>query len=132
MRIIPVERRGYSLFSPAAVNALTVSAFNRIRADEPENKSADWLATALCYAALAGARPALSISPKDPADATESLVFPPTLEVGVSGDSTVRFVDLASEKRPVEWALTFSQKGELLNVVHFATPSFAVTSIPVK
>jgi hypothetical protein len=132
VRIIPVERRGYSLFSPAAVNALTVSAFNRIRADEPENKSADWLATALCYAALAGARPALSISIKNPADITDSLVFPPTLEVGSSGDSTVRFVDLASEKQPVEWALTFSQKGELIKVAHFATPSFAVTSIPAK
>jgi hypothetical protein len=132
VRIIPVERRGYSLFSPAAINALTVSAFNRIRADEPDNKSADWLATALCYAALAGARPALSPHRKAAASATDSLVFPPTLEIGSLGDSTVRFIDLALDKQPTEWALTFNPKGELLKVDHFATPDFAATPIPAK
>ena len=132
VRVIPVERRGYSLFSPAPVNALTISAFNRIRADEPANKSADWLATALCYAALAGARPALTSAPKDSAGSNFPLVFPPTLEIGAFGDSTVRFVDLASARAPSEWALTFSSKGQLLKVDHFATPNFAVTPIPQK
>jgi hypothetical protein len=132
VRVIPVERRGYSLFSPAPVNAITISAFNRIRADEPANKSADWLATALCYAALAGARPALTSTPKDSAGADFPLDFPPTLEIGASGDSTVRFVDLASVRAPSEWALTFSSKGQLLKVDHFATPNFAVTPIPSK
>lgn len=132
IRVIPVERRGYSLFSPAAVNPLTVAAFNRIRADEPANKSADWLATALCYAALAGAHPAISPSPKDTKDAGSALVFPPTLEIGDLGESTVRFVDVSTERQPTEWALTFSQKGQLLKVDHFATPNFAVTPIPAK
>jgi hypothetical protein len=132
VRIIPVERRGYSLFSPAPVNPLTVSAFNRIRADEPVNKSADWLATGLCYAALAGARPALSVSPKESATPNSELVFPPTLEIGSFGESTVRFVDVATERQPTEWALTFSQKGQLLKVDHFATPNFAVTPVPAN
>jgi hypothetical protein len=132
IRVIPVERRGYSLFSPTAVNALTISAFNRIRADEPENKSADWLATALCYAALAGARPALTAPTKDSAATDVPLVFPPTLEVGSFGDSKVRFVDLAVQRQPTEWALTFNAKGELLKVDHFPSPSFSVTSIPAK
>src|SRR5580700_5396739 len=34
VRIIPIQRRGYSLFSPAPINALTISAFNHIRAEE--------------------------------------------------------------------------------------------------
>ena len=137
VRIVPIERRGYSLFSPAPVNALAVAAFNRIRADEPENKSVDWLATALCYAALAGAHPVLSSTKKDSPGGTISgslatLDFPPTLEVGASGDSTVRFVDVADERRPLEWALTFSLKGQLLKVDHFAAPNFAVRPIPAR
>ncbi len=136
VRVIPIERRGYSLFSPAPVNAITVAAFNRIRAGEPENKSADWLATGLCYAALAGAHPVLSATKDRPgaarAHSPATLDFPPTLEVAASGDSTVRFVDVADERRPSEWALTFSQKGRLLSVDHFATPNFAVTPVPAK
>jgi hypothetical protein len=56
VRIIPIQRRGYSLFSPAPINALTISAFNHIRAEE-HPKAPDWLGTGLCYAALAGAHP---------------------------------------------------------------------------
>jgi hypothetical protein len=132
VRIVAVERRGYSLFSPAPVNALTISAFNRIRADEPENKSADWLATALCYAALAGAHPAISPLPKDSDGADFTLAFPPKLEVGSDGESTVRFVDVATGVHDTEWALTFNPKGLLLSVDHFATPAFSVTPIPSK
>lgn len=132
VRIIPIERRGYSLFSPAPVNALTVAAFNRIRADEPENKSADWLATALCYAALAGARPAVTPSQKDPTGNNVGLAFPPTLEVDTNGDSTVRFVDVAPPRNPSQWALTFSAKGQLIKVDHFATPSYSAIPLPQK
>jgi hypothetical protein len=132
VRIIPIERRGYSLFSPAPVNALTVAAFNRIRADEPENKSADWLATALCYAALAGARPAITASKKDPAGNDAALAFPPTLELDDEGDSTVRFVDVDSTRNPTEWALTFNAKGQLLKVEHFATPAYSAVPLPQK
>jgi len=136
VRVIPIERRGYSLFTPAAINALTVAAFNRIRSGEPENKSVDWLATGLCYAALAGANPVLSSAKKDsaalsaPSASSAILDFPPTLEIGAFGDSTVRFVDVSGQ--PSEWALTFSPRGALLGVDHFATPRFAVTPIPAK
>jgi len=132
VRVIPIERRGYSLFSPAPVNALTVAEFNRIRADEPENKSADWLGTALCYAALAGAQPALSPASIDSSAAAMPLTFPPTLEIGSLGDSTVRFVDVAKQNQPTEWALTFSSSGQLLKVDHFASPNYAVTPVPPK
>src|ERR1035437_1701964 len=57
VRIIPILRRGYSLFSPAPINALTISAFNHIRAEEHPAKAPEWLATGLCYAALAGGAP---------------------------------------------------------------------------
>jgi hypothetical protein len=129
-RVIAIERRGYSLFSPAPANALTIATFNRIRADEPENKSADWLATALCYAALAGARPVILPVTKDSGGPDLALAFPPRLEVGNDGGTTVRFVDAATESHATEWALTFDPKGQLLKVDHFAAPNYAVTPIP--
>jgi hypothetical protein len=132
VRIIAIERRGFSLFSPASINALTVAAFNRIRSDEPENKSVDWLATALCYASLAGARPAVSAITGNSATADLPLGFPPTLEVGQFGDSTVRFVDVATPRQPIQWALTFSSKGQLLKVNRLASPAYAVRPIPAN
>ena len=57
VRIVPILKRGYSLFSPAPINALTISAFNHIRAEEGKTANSDWLGNALCYAALAGAQP---------------------------------------------------------------------------
>ena len=57
VRIVPILKRGYSLFSPAPINALTISAFNHIRAEEGEAANSDWLGNALCYAALAGSQP---------------------------------------------------------------------------
>jgi hypothetical protein len=128
VRIIPIQRRGFSLFSPAPVNPLTIAAFNRIRSSEPGN--ADWLATALCYAALTGAHPETASTPDKSPDASLSLSFPPTLEVGNYGESTVRFVDVASPRQPKEWALTFNGKGLLLKVTNSAVPAYTVKPIP--
>ncbi len=66
VRIIPIVRRGYSLFSPAPINALTISAFNHIRAEEHVDTTPEWLATGMCYAALAGAHP--QIGPPEETD----------------------------------------------------------------
>jgi hypothetical protein len=129
-RIIPIQRRGFSLFSPAPVNPLTIAAFNRIRLSEPENQNADWLATALCYAALTGAHPETTPTPDKSPDASLSLSFPPTLEVGNFGESTVRFVDVANPRQPKEWALTFNAKGQLLKVTNSAVPTYSVKPIP--
>jgi len=130
VRIIPIQRRGFALFSPAPVDELTVASFNRILADEPISKSSDWLATGLCYAALTGAHPLVAPSTKDAANANLALSFPPTLEVGRFGKSTVRFVDVANQKQAMQWALTFSGSGKLLKVEHFPTPIYAVNPAP--
>jgi hypothetical protein len=130
VRILPIQRRGFALFSPAPVNELTVASFNRILADEPIGKSTDWLGTGLCYAALTGEHPQIAASPSDAKTANPGLSFPPTLEVGRFGESTVRFVDFADAKQAMQWALTFSGKGQLLKVEHFPTPTFAVNRAP--
>ena len=94
----PSTRRGFTLFSPAPVNALAIAAFNRIRAEEPKGPPADWLATGLCYAALTEPRLAIALSPHEAPDADFGLSFPPSLEVGPLGESTVRFVNVASRE----------------------------------
>lgn len=130
VRLIPIQRRSYSLFSPAPNNPLTISIFNRLRANEPENQHPDWLATALCYAALTGSHPEISSEISNSSQADLMLSFPPTLEVGTDGDSTVRFVDAAANNHPREWALTFDSSGRLLRVVDFRSFDYSVKPVP--
>jgi hypothetical protein len=130
VRVIPVERRGFSLFWPAPVNELAVAAFNRIRAAEPAGPPPDWLSTGLCYAALTEPRLEISASPSTSPEANLALSFPPTLEVGVDGESTVRFVNVAEPRQPMQWVLTFDPKGRLVKVEHLPMPLYATTIVP--
>ncbi len=126
VRIIPIVRRGYSLFSPAPINALTIAAFNHIRSEEnsgAENSDAapDWLATGLCYAALAGAHPQIG-----PAEQTDFRKLPaaPTgrMVVPIDGGAVISFTDVSAALRPMLWTMTFNGKGKLLKATHSATP----------
>ncbi len=130
LRILPAARRGFTLFAPAPVNALAIAAFNRIRAEEPKGPPADWLAAGLCYAALTEPRLAIALSPHEAPDADFGLSFPPSLEVGPLGESTVRFVNVQAASQPMQWALTFDAKGQLVKVEHFPTPVYASRIIP--
>jgi hypothetical protein len=118
VRIIPIQMRGYSLFSPAPVNALTISAFNHIRAEEHPDGSSDWLQTALCYAALAGGKPQ-AWTPVDPPDG-QAFTAPMSsvLEIPVRGGAIIRFMDVSTMPRPRVWTMTFDGKGKLLKAGH--------------
>ena len=121
VRVIPILRRGYSLFSPAPVNALTISAFNHIRTEEHPANAAEWLATGLCYAALAGAHPQIgppeeSEIKKLPTAPTGSLVMAP------GGGAVISFTDVSAIPRPMQWTMTFDNKGKLLKATHAAEP----------
>jgi hypothetical protein len=105
VRIVPLLRRGYSLFSPAPVNAGTVAVFNRIREEEPRPQQ-DWLGVALCYAALAGADPW--------ADSQTYTSLNARLETFSAGGALVGFTDRASD---TDWELSFDPQGRLLKVV---------------
>jgi hypothetical protein len=116
VRVIPILRRGYSLFSPAPINALTIAAFNHIRAEEPETANADWLGNALCYAALAGSQP--EILPADAMPVPHKPVPALTAQMQVKrqthGVEEIRFDDAAARPHAMEWTMTFSQKGKLI------------------
>jgi hypothetical protein len=121
VRIIPILRRGYSLFSPAPINALTISAFNHIRAEEHPAKAPDWLGTGLCYAALAGAKP--EIGPPEETD-FHKLPSAPTgrLVIPIHGGAIIQFTDVSATPRYMEWTMTFNGKGRLLKATHSSAP----------
>jgi len=116
VRVVPILKRGYSLFSPAPINSLTVSAFNHIRAGEPETANADWLGNALCYAALAGAQP--EILPVDAMPAPHKPIPALTAQMRVQrqthGVEEIRFDDAAARPHAMEWTMTFTRQGKLI------------------
>ncbi len=117
VRIIPIQRRGYSLFSPAPINTLTLSAFNHIRAEEnPEQvpaKAPDWLGTALCYAALAGGHPRAASVSDDPASESLRVANTALLRVENNGGAVLSFTDVSAHPRPMRWTMTFDRNGKL-------------------
>jgi len=122
VRIIPIQLRGYSLFSPAPINALTISAFNHIRAeenpDQDPDKTPDWLGTALCYAALAGGHPQPAALTSDPAADKLPIASTALLEVSSNGGAVLSFTDVSAKSRPMRWTLTFDRKGRLIKGGH--------------
>jgi hypothetical protein len=126
VHIIPIVRRGYSLFSPAPIGALTIASFNRIRSEENAGASADWLGTGLCYAALAGANPqAETLQPGSAENVDIPATFPPTLVVTTDGGAVIRFADISATPHPMEWNMIFDHKGKLLKATH--APAYIVS-----
>lgn len=115
VRLIPVLRRGYSLFSPASSNAGTIAAFNQIRREDGAGPNAEWLETALCYAALAGSNPRIGALTGDAA-LSEPAPALAEMEVPVKGGAIIRFTDQDSRPRPTLWIMTFNSHGTLLKV----------------
>jgi hypothetical protein len=118
VRIVPIQMRGYSLFSPAPVNKLTISAFNHIRAEEHPDSAPDWLETALCYAALAGGKPVAWTASDPPAGEAFTVSMPSVLEIPVRGGAIIRFTDVSAMSRPRVWTMTFDPEGKLLKAGH--------------
>lgn len=124
VRLIPNLRKGYSLFSPAPINKLTIAVFNHIRAEEKYDLPPDWLGTGLCYATLAGANP-VATNPQA-ADALEKpLTMGPALRVFDTGGATIDFADIDAAPRPMEWVMIFDRKAHLVKATH--KPAYVAT-----
>lgn len=134
VRVVPILKRSYSLFSPAPINALTISAFNHIRAEEGEQANADWLGNALCYAALAGARPeilphAAVAAVHKPIPALTAML---DVELTAHGDEVIRFDDAAAQPHPMQWTMTFTRRGRLIKATHKRADLVTAKPVPQK
>ena len=114
VRVIPVRRRGYSLWTPTSQNSLTIHDFNHMVKESSLPK--DWLMTSLCYAALAGGHLRVALIPQTPAEEHYPLATPPMITVSNKGGAEIRFVDAGPATRRGEWVLEFAQNGELKKV----------------
>lgn len=132
VRIIPILKRSYSLFAPAPINALTISAFNHIRAEEHGSDKADWLENGLCYAALAGANPITAPPYAQPKLGRPVPAVSAVLAIEEKGGEVMRFADSSSKTKPVEWKLTFNYKGRLVKVAHTQAPMRVVHPVPAR
>lgn len=131
VRIIPIQRRGYSLFSPAPINALTISAFNHIRAEEPDDqRAANWLGNGLCYAALAGGHPRMPDPDQTPVPGKPVPALSAVLDVDGGGE-TIRFADEAAAPHPMLWTMEFTRRGRLIKATHTPAPLFGEKPVPL-
>lgn len=134
VRIVPIQKRGYSLFSPAPINTLTISAFNHIRTEEGESANSDWLGNALCYAALAGS--AARIRPEDAEPGVHKPIAALTaamdIEMQAHGMETLRFDDSAARPHPTEWTMTFTHNGKLVKATHRPAPLMTAQAVSQK
>jgi hypothetical protein len=130
VRIIPILRRSYSLFSPAPINAITISAFNRIRAEEKPETPESWVETALCYAAIAGGNPVAVRAGDASGPAGLPTASAPILTVEPDGGGTIRLPDASGQPRPVVWTMTFNKHGRLLSATRPVAEGPGVKPIP--
>ena len=132
VRVVPILKRSYSLFSPAPINAMTISAFNHIRTEEGQAVNVDWLGNALCYAALAGAEPQVATSDAAGTPHTRIPSATAMMEVGANGREIIRFVDVAAHPHAMEWTMTFTRSGKLIKATHKPAEMLRAKPVPQK
>ena len=132
VRIVPILKRSYSLFSPAPINAMTISAFNHIRVEEGQAANEDWLGNALCYAALAGAQPLIlkSDSWPVPHNPAPSLTAALDVQLNGKGQEVVSFDDAAARPHAMEWTMTFTRDGKLIKATHKTAGMLRAEPVP--
>jgi hypothetical protein len=130
VRVIPVRRRGYSLWTPVSSNALTINDFNHMVVEGQEGLSPDWLTLGLCYAALAGGHVRASLAAQTAAEEAYPLIAPATLTLAGKGGAEVHFADATPKTRAMEWVLSFAPNGRLLKVKHVATTLLVEKTVP--
>jgi hypothetical protein len=130
VRIIPILRRGYSLWSPAPVNTLTISTFNHIRDEEHVDQVSDWLGVGLCYASLAAGHQVEAFAEEEEAGLKYPTAMTPSIEISTLGGAIISFTDVSAAEHPMEWGMEFDGKGKLLKARHNSEPVATVTKVP--
>ena len=122
VRVIPVRRRSYSLWTSAPSNALTLNDFNHMVKEGGKGVDPDWLTLSLCYTALAGGHVRAALIPATPAEEFYPLFVPAKLTVSGKGGAQIHLADVTHYPEPkvkaMDWVMTFAQSGQLLKVKH--------------
>ncbi len=116
VRVIPVRRRSYSLWTPTSSNSITLNDFNHMVVEGGAGLTPDWLTLGLCYAALAGGhvRAALVSQTSD-----QFPLYPPArLVLDKDGTARVEFTDVTTGVPSMEWKMDFTRTGRLQKVKH--------------
>lgn len=120
VRVIPVRRHGYSLWTPSSSNELTIHNFNHmVKESETKTLPPDWLTLGLCYTALAGGHVRAALVAHSREEETYPLYMPATLRLEYKKDGPqIWLVDETPDVKAMKWSLTFSRNGQLLKVKH--------------
>ena len=130
VRVIPVRRRSYSLWTPAPSNALTINDFNHMVQEGHEGLSPDWLTLGLCYAALAGGHVRAALVPRTAADEVYPLFVPAKLSISDKKGAQILFADVTPHSKAMDWILSFDAKGRLLKVKHTVSAEILQRPVP--
>ena len=123
LHLVPVERAGYSLFTPSRRNRMTIVVFNDLLREDQHPDRRDWMGLALCYAALAGERVQPTFNPTSgvPSSATAQptpSVVPATLSISWTQNPEVSFVARNDSSQRLQlWKLDFQRDGQLRKVI---------------
>lgn len=123
--LIPIARKGYSVYSPTPTNAMTIGAINTLLAREDAKPPVSQIA--VCYAALIGAKPQAGHD----GGSFVKLEVPPAIKVPAAGDESVLVTTQAIPSQ--SWSLEFDHKGKLLKAEQASGGAMVVKRvIPAK
>jgi hypothetical protein len=130
VRVIPVSRRGYTLFTLSGANVLTIHDFNAIVAEEKMGLDTDWLSLGLCYAALAGGHARSGLVSEGPTQEHYPLIEPSMLKVSYQKPGAeVLLSNAEAPKGGRSLELRFSARGHLEQVKVVTPKSLAFRSV---
>jgi len=136
VRVIPVRRRSYSLWTTAPSNALTLNDFNHMVKEAGNGVDPDWLTLSLCYATLAGGHVRAALVPATHEDEYYPLFVPAKLSVSDKGGAEIHLADITHypdpKARAMNWVLTFAQSGQLLKVRHTVADEVYERPLPAE
>ncbi len=131
LHLVPVERRGFSLYTPSSRNAMTRVVFNDLLREDARAARNNWFGLGLCYAALAGFH-VQAVTTLDPSGGDPHPAYmPASLSVSWKRPPSITFVGLPpAQSRPMQWTLLFTRQGTLGKVK--MKKAKALTAVPAK
>lgn len=113
IHLVPVERRGFTLYTPSRRNRITIAIFNDLLKDDARAVRSDWLGLGLCYAALAGDQ-VQAVTTHQPSSPPSTGIPQPTyttasLSLSWKQPPAITFVGLPpGGSTPRQWTLIFT------------------------